>query len=296
MKSEEIIVTGEFLGTETCDTPCPTSPSKVVERPKRKVKNSVAKMKRKKKLPKKTEENKKEKKNSEDLNVRRVEIKKLIQELKGETNDGDRCFCKECKKFIRQPYFFNHVKFIHFKVRDHLCPTCGYGAHSHFLLQQHTAAMHGKGSQAFPCEFCDRSYGTDRRLTRHVREVHAPQELKMQNQVICQFCGLNFSKTSLKEHLRIHTGALPYSCRFCSRKFRKKWTVKTHERQHTGLKPYKCSFPGCEEAFTQNVVRKSHEYRVHGNEEFKPQSKSLARKLSHSDVISRLSIVSDLVE
>lgn len=184
------------------------------------------------------------------------------------SNKDDRVYCKVCKIFIGRPYFYNHVKYVHKKVRDHLCQDCGYRAQTGHILRQHIESQHS--GTVLPCSQCSMTFTCAKRLKYHVNKHHSGKPVERKH--VCQYCGKAFTTPHyLKNHIRVHTQETPYICQFCQRKFKFKWACKTHERLHTGVKPYKCTY--CGEAFTQNCVRKNHEYRFHGNEEFNPKNR-----------------------
>ena len=183
-------------------------------------------------------------------------------------NKEEKVRCKECNVFVTRRYFNNHVKFVHKKLKDHLCQICGYRGHGPNVLREHMESKHS--GVAFPCSHCSRVSLTAKRLALHVKRYHSGKPLERRH--VCQYCGYAFAaSTTLTRHVRVHTDETPYACSFCEKKFKYRWAWKSHEHLHTGVKPYKCTY--CGEAFTQNCVRKNHEYRVHGNEEFNPKNR-----------------------
>ncbi|XP_034743115.1 zinc finger protein 345-like isoform X3 [Etheostoma cragini] len=74
----------------------------------------------------------------------------------------------------------------------------------------------------------------------------------------CNVCGKRcVTKTSLKNHSRIHDETYDHPCKFCHAPFKTRLDKLKHEQIHKDRKdPYKC--PDCPETFTTNKKRRIH--------------------------------------
>lgn len=92
-------------------------------------------------------------------------------------------------------------------------------------------------------------------LVRHRRFKPSP----------CQVCGKVFSQIStMKRHLKIHTGERPFSCKTCGRRFLHNNYLTRHLRTHTGEKPFPCKI--CEKRYARKDNLKVH-LRTHTGEQ-----------------------------
>ena len=85
------------------------------------------------------------------------------------------------------------------------------------------------------------------KLTRFEQIVKATPEsalLDNRDKDQCPFwkCAKKFKyRSSLVNHMRIHTGSKEYKCRFCEKPFTTKGNKKDHERRHLRMKLFVCN-------------------------------------------------------
>ncbi|XP_007933874.1 zinc finger and BTB domain-containing protein 40 [Orycteropus afer afer] len=154
--------------------------------------------------------------------------------------------------------------------KNFICKACDKSFHFYCRLKVHMKRCRVAKSKQVQCKECSETKDSRRELEKHQLEAHGaggeaevPKKKKKRLPVMCDLCGREFAHASGMQYHKLteHFDEKPFSCEECGAKFAANSTLKNHLRLHTGDRPFMCKH--CLMTFTQASALAYHTKKKH---------------------------------
>uniref|UniRef100_A0A671W693 Zinc finger and BTB domain containing 40 n=1 Tax=Sparus aurata TaxID=8175 RepID=A0A671W693_SPAAU len=166
--------------------------------------------------------------------------------------------CRWCRKgFAYKCRMLAHVKRCpKSQEYEHQCPQCPAKLPNQRALHRHRAEAHRNSARVkkkVACDLCGRTFAHPSGMIYHKRTEHFEEK-----PFACEDCGAKFgANSSLKNHMRLHTGEKPYHCKHCDMSFSVAAALAYHtKKKHSEGKMYVCQY--CKAVFAQSIELTRH--------------------------------------
>uniref|UniRef100_A0A8B9FFA7 Zinc finger and BTB domain containing 40 n=1 Tax=Amazona collaria TaxID=241587 RepID=A0A8B9FFA7_9PSIT len=151
--------------------------------------------------------------------------------------------------------------------KSFVCKACDKTFHFYCRLKVHMKRCRVARGKQIQCKECSEVKSTKKELEKHQLEVHGVvgmvKKKKKRLPVTCDICGREFAHASGMQYHKLteHFDEKPFSCKECGAKFAANSTLKNHLRLHTGDRPFMCKH--CLMTFMQASALAYHTKKKH---------------------------------
>ena len=163
--------------------------------------------------------------------------------------------CNICKAQVVALH--RHMKQMHMQnAHTTDCNHCGKQFSSN-RVKEHIRSVHGPAT--FGCDFCDKMFTTNFKLTSHKKYIHTERNLDYE----CDACVKQSNNQNAHNvHRSTHNNDRPFKCNLCDSAFKQKIVLLRYERTHTGEK---VSCEECNKLFARHAILRKHKIVKHGH-------------------------------